>query len=376
MKAIAARCYRIADKAVCLFLALFIIVACEDHEPIKVGFLAGISGRVADLGIGGRNGAMLATEMLNASGGIDGRPLQLIVEDDKQDAGQAKVALQRLIDQKVVAVIGPMTSSMAVALTPLANQAQMLLLSPTATSTVLDRKNDYFMRVIASTASHATKSANFHFHDQGIRHAAVIHDTKNRAYTQSWLNDYRKVFEGLGGQIGPVIPFESGNLVKFAGLVDQVIDSAPDSLLILANSVDAASMAQQLRRKNDSILFSTSEWAATERLIELGGKAVEGGIVAQFIDRNSSDPSYRSFKEAYYERFGQQPGFAGLTGFDAANVVFDALEIKEANEHIRDVILRISRFQGAQAELVFDEYGDTQRQTFLTTVRDGQYVRR
>lgn len=375
MKAVAAGYHEILYKYTVLFLALFLMAACSDHDPVKVGFLAGISGRVADLGIGGRNGVLLAVEMRNASGGIAGRPVKLIVEDDKQNATRAKEGWQRLIDKNVVAVIGPMTSSMAVALAPLANQSRTLLLSPTATSTLLSGKKDYFMRVVSSTATYAKRSANYHYHHLGARRAAVIYDKKNLAYTQSWLADYRKEFERLGGQINPVIPFESNDYVNFAGLVDGVVAGAVDSLLVLANSVDAASIVQKLRQKSDSILFITSEWAATERLIELGGKAVEGGVMAQVIDRNSTEPGYRAFKKAYFQRFGREPGFAGLTGFDAANVIFDALEISQSGQNLRDVILQKSRFMGAQSELIFDEYGDTERQNFLTTIKDGKYVR-
>jgi branched-chain amino acid transport system substrate-binding protein len=264
---------------------------------------------------------------------------------------------------------------MAVAVTPLANQAHMLLLSPTATTTALTGVKDYFLRVVSATSEFALQSANYHYQQQGTRRTAVVYDLNNRAYAESWMQDYRSAFESLGGQIEPVISYKSNNQVHFAGLVDQVVSSAPDSVLIIANSVDAATLAQMLRQKNAAIRINVSEWAATERLIELGGKSVEGIVLAQFIDRNSSDPGYKAFRKAFLDRFGQEPGFAGLTGFDAANVIIEALADRKSDQHLRDVILQKSHFKGAQSELVFDASGDTHRETFLMTIRDGKYVR-
>jgi branched-chain amino acid transport system substrate-binding protein len=69
------------------------MIACTPPEPVRIGFLGGLSGRVADLGIGGRNGAILAVEMRNQHGGIKGRPIELIAEDDQQDAEIARQAI-------------------------------------------------------------------------------------------------------------------------------------------------------------------------------------------------------------------------------------------------------------------------------------------
>ena len=358
-----------------LLTALFLLQGCSDKPPIKIGFLGGVSGRVADLGIGGRNGATLAINLRNEAGGIDGRLLQLISEDDQQDVLEAKTALERLIAQKVEAVIGPMTSAMAVAVTPQANAAKMLLISPTATTTALSGINDYFMRVISPTTAYAQKSADYHYRLQQNRRTAVIYDLRNLAYTESWLNDYRHAFEAAGGHIEEAVGFESNNDFQFADLVTEVLSYTADSILILANSLDTALITQQIRQQNQTIRINTSEWAATERLLELGGKAVEGIVVAQFIDRESTLPRYVEFRRNYLEHFGQEPGFAGLTGFDAANVLIEAIAARKSGQSLRQVILQQRSFIGTQSTLVFDASGDAGRETFLTTIKNGAYQR-
>jgi branched-chain amino acid transport system substrate-binding protein len=157
-------------------------------EPLK-GLR--ISGRVADLGpvsqcrdAGGGDA--------QKAGGIGGRQVELLVEDDQQDAEVARKAFARLAERKVEAVVGPMTSAMALAVVPLANDAKLLLVSPTVTTTALSGIDDQFLRVIRATTPYAQKSAGHHLHQQGSRRVAVAYDQRNQAYS-GWLADYRQV---------------------------------------------------------------------------------------------------------------------------------------------------------------------------------------
>lgn len=352
-----------------------VLAGCAPPEPLRLGFLGGLSGRVADLGIAGRNGAMLAVEIRNSSGGVNGRMVELIVEDDKQNPDLARKAVGRLLERKVEAIIGPMTSAMAVATVPLVNEAKLVMLSPTVTTTTLTGIDDHFLRVIASTTEYARVSAAYHFDRLGLRRVAAAHDLRNRAYTESWLTDYRHAFESAGGTISTAVAFSSSGETSFADLAERLLRAQPELVLILANSVDAALLVQQIRKRDTVVRIGTSEWAATERLIELGGKAVEGVAIAQFIDRDSTQPAYLAFRKRYLERFGQEPGFGGLTAFDAANVVLDALVARQPGQTLKQVILARGVFSGAQSEIRFDATGDAARATYLTTIRDGTFVR-
>jgi branched-chain amino acid transport system substrate-binding protein len=351
------------------------LAGCAPPEPLRLGFLGGLSGRVADLGIAGRNGAMLAVEIRNSSGGVNGRMVELIVEDDKQNPDLARKAVGRLLERKVEAIIGPMTSAMAVTTVPLVNEAKLVMLSPTVTTTTLTGIDDHFLRVVAPTTEYARVSAAYHFDRLGLRRVAVAYDLHNRAYTESWLTDYRRAFESAGGTLSITVPFSSSGETSFADLAERLLRAQPELVLILANSVDAALLVQQIRKRDTVVRIGTSEWAATERLIELGGKAVEGVAIAQFIDRDSTQPAYLAFRKRYLERFGQEPGFGGLTAFDAANVVLDALVARQPGQTLKQVILARGVFSGAQSEIRFDATGDAARATYLTTIRDGTFVR-
>ncbi|WP_186407113.1 ABC transporter substrate-binding protein [Candidatus Accumulibacter aalborgensis] len=347
------------------------IVACAPPEPVRIGFLGGLSGRVADLGIGGRNGAILAVEMRNQQGGIHGRPIELIAEDDQQDAEVARQAVTRLLARKVELIVGPMTSAMAVAVLPQLNAAGIVLISPTATTNALTGLDDQFFRVVAPTATHVFRSAEYHFRRQGLRRVVLVYDLRNKAYSESWAGDFRKAFEALGGRIVGEVGFDASNAL--ADLALAVLASEPDGVLIIANSVDTALLLQQIRRRDAGVRLATAEWAATEQLIELGGRAAEGVIVAQYVDRESRAPAYLAFSRAYRERFAHDPGFPGLTAFDATNVALDALTSRSAGQSVKQAILAHGDFAGAQLPIRFDAHGDTQRDTFLLVISDGQF---
>ena len=170
------------------------------------------------------------------------------------------------------------------------------------------------------------------------------------------------------------IGFSSEQKTLFADLARQLIETHADGILILANSVDAAMLIQHVRRLNPSIPIATSEWAATERLIELGGRSVEGITTAQFLDRQSSQPSYLKFRNGFFERFGREPGFAGLTAFDAVNVILEGIEHQHLGQTLKQALLAQKKFSGAQSPVVFDDFGDTLRETYLTTVANGSFV--
>ena len=348
---------------------------CSPKEPVKIGFLGGVSGRVADLGIAGRNGALLAVEMRNQAGGLNGRTVELLVEDDQQDVLQAKAAVQRLIDQKVEAIVGPMTSMVAMATVPIINQARIVMMSPTVSTQDLSNRDDYFLRVISSTAEYAHKSADYHASQQGIRRVAVAYDLRNKAYSESWLKAYRKAFAAHGGEVILDEYYYSGDDVNFATLAESLLKVKPDAVLVIANSLDTAVLAQQVRKHDQHVHIATSEWAATERLSELGGSAVEGMMIAQFLDRESNNPSYLAFRQAYIDRFSMEPGFGGVTAFDATNVVLTALAGKDKNQTLKQAILSQGSFVGVQSEILFDKTGDAKRETYMTTIHNGHFLR-
>lgn len=361
-------------KVAALWCLLGLLAACTPKEPVRLGFISGMSGRVADLGVAGRNGAMLAIEQRNAAGGIQGRTVELVVKDDGQNPEIARKAVAELLNSRLELIIGPMTSSIAMAVLDQVNASRSILLSPTVTTTALTGKDDNFLRVIGDTRSYATKAAGYQAVKLGRRSVAVIYDLNNRSYTESWFHDFKAEFERHGGSVTTVQTYQSSPTTSFSQLATVLLKNKPQLVLIICNAVDAALICQQVRKLDPVVPIEMSEWASTERFVELAGGAAEGVVVSQFLDRNDSSERYQGFLKQYRDRFGgQEPGFAGLAGYDAALAAMEAYGARRAGETLKQTLIRLNSFQGVQQRYQIDRFGDANRATSVTIVRNGIY---
>ena len=170
-----------------LILAILVSTAigCEKKEnPIKVGFVGGLTGRLSDLGTTGRNGVILAVEEINSRGGINGRPVELITKDDQQNPEVALRVDRELVDEGVVAIIGHMTSSMSMVAMPFVNKRKVLMISPTTSTNKATGIDDYFIRMMPPNKSETDHLARHAFKVMGLKKMAAIYDLSNRAYTE------------------------------------------------------------------------------------------------------------------------------------------------------------------------------------------------
>lgn len=360
-----------------LLLLLPGIFACE-HErdgPILIGFVGGLTGRTANLGIAGRDGVLLAVEEANRSGGIDGRLVELIIKNDRQDLEAGQRAVREMVAAGVPAIIGPMTSSMAVGMVPMLEQGKTLMLSPTASTTQLGRQDDHFLRIYPQCRMMAKALADHVYHDKGLRRFSIIYDLANRAFTENWKDCFTTSFKAAGGQIASTVSFSSGGSHRFISLVEKALAPEPDGLLILSNSLDTAMLAQQIIKLEKKIPVFTSEWSMTRDLLHSGGRSVEGLALFHTFNEASEKKSYFDFKKKYQARFKRQPSFAAIHAYDAAQIVLAGLRSgARTGPELKKAILERKSFETLQGGLTFDEYGDVTRNLYFTVVQNGQFV--
>lgn len=354
---------------------VFIFSACGPSEPVKIGFIGGLSGRVADLGIAGRDAVQLAVDLRNQAGGIGGRQIRLLVRNDEHDPEVTRRVTRELIDQGVAAIVGPMTSAMAVVAAPLATQARVLMMSPTATTEDLSGLDDFFFRITSTTRQFASANANYQLKTGRMRRVAAIYDAGNRSFSEMWLKNFSEAFEKGGGKILSQVEFTSGSQVGHYQLAQNILAADPDGVLIVANAMDSALLCQQIRKLNQDIPITLADWGATEVLLELGGRAVEGVVVVQTFDRKKVTPAYLEFRTKYQRRFNREPGFPGVNAFEATSVVLDALAAQVQGEELKQTVLRLRQFQGLQEPFILNDFGDTIRpHVSLSVVRNSEFV--
>jgi branched-chain amino acid transport system substrate-binding protein len=348
--------------------------ACSSPEPIRLGYVGGLTGRHSDLGVSGRNGAQLALAELNAAGGIGGRPLELVVRDDGQDPAQARRAVSELAALGVVAIVGPMTSSMAEAGLPVAEQAGVLMVSPTASAASFRGKDDGFVTLFPSNAGLAQALAGHLAARTRLRRVVVLVDQSNLAFSATWGQAFGAELVRRGGTVTASIPFSSGAGTSLGALAEQALASRPEAALVVANALDTAALCQQLRKRSAGVQLLGTDWGFTQDALIHGASAVEGALFTQAVDADGRSPRLAAFRQAYQTRYGRPVDFAAVVGWEAVQVLAEGLRRDPTRRGLKGAILAVAAFRGLEADFTIDRFGDALRDGRVMTVRDGRVV--
>lgn len=354
--------------------AVLLLSGCMSREPLRIGFIGGLSDSNSDNGQAGLEGVTLAIEQFNRAGGLDGRTLEIVARDDAQNAETAARVARELVDLKVEAVIGPFTSAMAVATVPVTGEAGLFQVSPTVTSMSFYGRDDNLFRINRTTRDNARDYAKFMM-TRGQHRFAVAYDVRNRNFTESWLKEFRDALNPAVAEIVAEVPYESGASADHAAVVASMVAARPDSLFFISGALDVARFAKQARTQAPELPIGAAEWAATEQLLTLGGSVVDGLLIVQNYDRDDSSERFREFTEAYFSRFKHIPGYSSVSAYDAATVVLQALKNRRPGETLKSSALRSGPYQGLQQQIVFDANGDTNRKVYFTEIHDGRFVK-
>jgi len=360
--------------SIILIVVLSFLIGCENKEDIIVGFSGCLTGRLSSLGIAGRNGVLLAIDQINKAQGINGHKVKLIIKDDQHDPKTALKVDQELIESGAIAVIGHMTSSMSLIVTPLFNKEHRVLLSPTSTTNDLTGKDDFFLRTALPDIGQTNHLANFVITELNIKRMIGIFDRTNQSFTEGWIQNFATAYRKSGGKLRTIISFASTDKTDYLTLSKRLLKDNPGAVAIVAGPLETALLSQHLKRLSPGLQLLSSGWAKTADLIENGGPAVEGIILPQSHNSNSKQPEFLEFKKQYTEFYGKPPNFAATGSYDATRMLFQALKKTTNPSLLKNTILNIRNFKGVQGNIRLDTYGDAIRKTFLVTVRNGQFL--
>ena len=354
-------------------IGALLLAGCSEPPPLRIGFLAELSGRSADLGEAARNGVILAADQYREGQRADKRPLEIIVRDTGQTPENAASAAQDLVATGVEVIIGPTNSAMVDNLLPSIENAGVVLLTPTASAVKFHGKDDMLFRINLTTRDNGRNYAE-HYFAKGFKRISAAANENNRSFAESWLTEFRTAFEALGGEVVSAPYFDSTS-ANYSPIIDAMLAPKPDALLFIANAVDAARLSQQARKVAPEIPLIAAEWAGTVQLIELGGRAVEGLMIVQNYNQDDTSPRFQAFRSAYARRFGKEPVFGSVLAHDAATVALDALSRRPAGMSVKEALIKLGPYEGLQQQIRFDENGDTTRVAYFMAIRAGRFVR-
>lgn len=364
-----------------LVLLALLLTGCEaepdpSKQPLLLGVIVEATGPNASLGVAGRNGMQLAVEQANAKGGIHGRPIELLYRNDASSTETLQQGMRELMAAKVEAVLGPMTSKTAMQIIPIANDAGIVLMGGTALSRLLAGHDDQFFRTIRHDNPDAKGIAKHLRKRLGLTRISVIVEDSNPPYSEPWMLDFKRYLASEAGEMAPALHFTRSSSTDYAALAKQLMAQQPQAVVLLTGALDAAMLANQLHQLEPQLPLAGAVWAAEDALINLGGKAVEGLISIQAYQLGDTSALFSSFRSSYERRFKAPIDSPAIVGYDATNVLLQALRERKPNETLKKALLRIRKYQGVQQVISLDGFGDidSDSNVFLKEIRNGQFV--
>jgi branched-chain amino acid transport system substrate-binding protein len=342
-------------------------------QPVTVGYIGELTGRTSDLGTAGRDGALLAVEQFNAVEGYSGPQVRMLVGDTGGSAEKARETFLKLVNDGVLGVVGPMTSSSAVALVPLANETGVALVSPTASTDELTGERDSFYRVYPDNRGAAAELARAVKRGLGLSGVSIVYDVDNLAHTGSWEQNFSATFEEQGGTVIGRYEFMSGDVGAYGGIIRRTLRKNPPAVFLLSSALDTALLATELKEQGYSGEIVVSEWAATGELVEYGGRAVEGITFLGTVNPELQDAGHSSFTRGFKTRFGYEPGFASIHAYEAMQVILEGLAQEPSREAVTRSLSAGGPAKTIQGTIVLDRAGDCERPYYLMTIQSGEF---
>lgn len=347
------------------------------NQSIKIGLMADLTGRASGLGVASRNGAELAVDEVNKSGGIKGKQIKLIVKDDRGMPSVAQKVDEELMNENILLGIGHMTSNAGLTGLQVFERYHKLMISPLMTTDSLTGKDDDFIRVIGSNKKQSQLLAKAALTASSNKKIATLYEYNNKEYSQEICNFFKEDYEKAGGQIVFEGHYISSQTVDFDSIATKITASGADGVLISCGGIDLAILCQKIKKIKPEIQIYSGMWAMTEDTIVKGGKSLEGALFAGSYYKGNQNPDFISFREGYLQRYHQEPECASLFSYETVKMVADVLKtVKRMDtDSIKKQIINTKKFKGLQGDIIINPYGDSDRGYFLFKVQDANFVR-
>jgi branched-chain amino acid transport system substrate-binding protein len=352
------------------------ISSARAADPVRIGLFAPITGDLGAVGVRFREGAQLYVDQVNAQGGIDGRTVELLVEDDRNSPKEAASIAEKFASTpNLVLAIGTFTTTASLSAAPILTEAKIPQISPSSSNPKFTQFSAYQFRENTRDDLLAEKHADI-----------VLNILKAKTVVIPYVQDDFGIFtaevtkaaiERRGGKVllTQAVPTNSRD---FRPLVSKIISLKPDAIFLPLYYQEGAIFVQQLRQAGSTIPIASPDPLSNPKFVELAGKAADGVLL--YTVYFNGDPSKKAFTDAYKAKYGRLPDQWGALAYDSAGVGIAAIRrLADAKKPIngqavRDEIANGPPYEGVTGETKYDANREVNKTITLITIRDGQYV--
>lgn len=380
------RLYRLGSLLAAFLLVAGLIAGCGKpaSNDIKIGMVYELTGNTASYGTSAANGAKLAFKAINAGGGVLGKPIQLVTADNKGEPSESANAMTKVITQdKVVAITGVTVSSCGIAASAVAeaNKIPFVVAAAVNPKVTVDERTkkvkDYTFRACFIDSFQGVVGVNFAVNSLKAKNVAIMTDNASD-YSKGLVGIFREEFVKKGGKIVA----EEAYLQKdqdYKPILTKIKAQNPDLIYIPGYYEDVGKVIKQARELGLNMPILGGDAWDSPVLVELAGPGpLNNTFFTNFYSVEDKNPTSNKFVEAYKKEYGAIPDSMAAMGYDAANLLVDAIKRAGSVEavKVRDALAGTKKFNSVSGEMSLNETHDAVRGVVIIEMKNGKQVYR
>jgi branched-chain amino acid transport system substrate-binding protein len=364
-----------------LAVLVFGVTGCKPKKSadiIRVGEYASLTGDNASFGQSSHKGTAMAVEEINAAGGLLGKKLELITEDNRSTAGESSNVVKKLISRdEVVVVLGEVASKRSQEAAPICQGSKIPMISPASTNEKVTQEGDYISRICFIDPFQGQVMGKFAKNTLKATKVAVLTDVKN-PYSVGLAKAFKDYFPKNGGTIVSEQSYSQGD-VDFKGQLTAIKGTSPEAIFVPGYYDSVGIIARQARELGITVpLLGGDGWVGAS-LLELAGTALENCYFSNHYSAEDKSPVIQDFIKKYKEKYkGEEPDAMAALGYDSAMFFAAAVKRAESVESVklRDAINSTKDFEGVTGKISLDANRNAVKSAVVLKIvgKDFKYV--
>jgi branched-chain amino acid transport system substrate-binding protein len=357
-------------------IALLALTGCGPKGPktIRIGVAGAHSGDLASYGLPSVKAAELVVDEWNAKGGVLGKKIELVIEDDVCKPEVATNTASKLVGEKVVAVMGHICSGATKAALGIYKDSKIPCISPSATNPPLTQSGEYpnFFRTIAADNAQAQVDVDFALNKLRLKKVAVLHDKGD--YGKGFAEFAKEYLDAAGAEVVVFEGIQTG-AVDYSAIINKIAAGGAEAIIYGGYHPEASKLVSQMRSKGMKTIFISDDGVKDDTFIKVAKESAEGVYASGPVDTTKNALAIKAVED-HRKKYGEDPGAFFLNAYAATQALVNA--IAKAGSTDYDAITKALRTEYVETPLgkiSFDEKGDAIGVGFsIYQVQNGVYV--
>lgn len=371
--------YRVFAVACAIGATAFGVTGCKTtggpaSAEINIGEFASLTGGTATFGQSVHNGDVLAVEEINAAGGVLGKKINLMTEDDQSKTEEAVASVQKLVNaDHAVAILGEVASSRSMAGAPICQASRVPMITPASTNEDVTKKGDYIFRICFIDPFQGSTMAHFALGSLGKKRAAVLTDVK-QDYSVGLDEAFKHTFSSSGGQIVSEQSYSTGDK-DFHAPLTSIKGAQPDVIFVPGYYTEVSLIVRQARELGIECPILGGDGWDSQELTKGAEKEFQNTFFSNHFSTEDPDSTVQNFIKKYEDKFHSIPDAMAALGYDAARILVDAMKRAGSADSaaLRKAIAETKDFAGVTGHITIDPNRNASKPITIIKIADGKF---